>query len=466
MNELYNTTKDAILGNLNSKSGDEDIVIPDKTSSSSEFGSLNYSVDVNPIVMTQDVDALDDPLEKQLKAQDEYFEKEEKKHRQSLLAMKKTGLDVERQLNKQVAKAKAKTNLPIKGELLQALANGENPYDLIDQKNHDNERYQKEQIKQLNRTDIEQQATGVDSNARQQARDDESSIVVNDTLAKNSNNSTAIDNETEIDTVNVNKESVDTGETQKTVVGQDDNTLGLSDSSSQNDNSIEDDLPDLLNDVMADFDIISAKQDVINSNNTTIPMIGLTLQLSNLPKTIKDRNGFVRDLSKKDLARIKQQLSKHVGKKIQSNVPIKTFNKIVGGNGQPTYDEVQLSTTILTGHHVDFSKAVNEKVPLKIQAPLSVDAISIKKNKTDSVDDFQKELSIKPDFNTFKTPIDLVSDSRELARVQRINQLNLDDYEHDLALKREDHSKQDVKLSQPSKNLDVIEKGDGPELDV
>ena len=217
---------------------------------------------------------------------------------------------------------------------------------------------------------------------------------------------------------------------------------------------------------MADFDIISAKQDVINSNNTTIPMIGLTLQLSNLPKTIKDRNGFVRDLSKKDLARIKQQLSKHVGKKIQSNVPIKTFNKIVGGNGQPTYDEVQLSTTILTGHHVDFSKAVNEKVPLKIQAPLSVDAISIKKNKTDSADDFQKELSIKPDFNTFKTPIDLVSDSRELARVQRINQLNLDDYEHDLALKREDHSKQDVKLSQPSKNLDVIEKGDGPELDV
>lgn len=151
MNELYNTTKDAILGNLNSKSGDEDIVIPDKTSSSSEFGSLNYSVDVNPIVMTQDVDALDDPLEKQLKAQDEYFEKEEKKHRQSLLAMKKTGLDVERQLNKQVAKAKTKTNLPIKGELLQALANGENPHDLIDQKNRDNERYQKEQIKQLNR---------------------------------------------------------------------------------------------------------------------------------------------------------------------------------------------------------------------------------------------------------------------------------------------------------------------------
>ena len=289
MNELYNTTKDAILGNLNSKSGDEDIVIPDKTSSSSEFGSLNYSVDVNPIVMTQDVDALDDPLEKQLKAQDEYFEKEEKKHRQSLLAMKKTGLDVERQLNKQVAKAKTKTNLPIKGELLQALANGENPHDLIDQKNRDDERYQKEQIKQLNRTDIEQQATGVDSNARQQARDDESSIVVNDTLAKNSNDSTAIDNETEIDTVNVNKESVDTGETQKTVVGQDDNTLGLSDSSSQNDNSIEDDLPDLLNDVMADFDIISAKQDVINSNNTTIPMIGLTLQLSNLPKTIQAR---------------------------------------------------------------------------------------------------------------------------------------------------------------------------------
>lgn len=466
MNELYNKTKEVALENLNNKSDDENIVIPNKASSSSEFGSLNYSVDINPIVMTQDVDALDDPLEKQLKAQDEYFEKEEKKHRQSLLAMKKTGLDVERQLNKQVAKVKAKTNLPIKGELLQALANGENAHDLIDQKNQDNERYQKEQIKQLNRTDIEQQATGVDSNARQQARDDESSIVVNDTLTKNSNDSTATNSETEIDTINISKESVDTGETQKTVVGQDDNTLGLSDAASQSDNSVENDLPDLLNDVMADFDVVSAKQDVISSNNSTIPMIGLTLQLSNLPKTIKDRNGFVRDLSKKDLARIKQQLSKHVGKKIQSNVPIKTFNKIVGGNGQPTYDEVQLSTTVLTGHHVDFSKTVNEKVPLKIQAPLSVDMMPMKKDTTDSANDLQKELSIKPDFNAFKTPIDLVSDSRELARVQRINQLNLDDYEHDLALKREDHSKQDVKLSQPSKNLDASKKGEEPELDV
>lgn len=415
----------------------------------SSFGDLSYSVDVNPIVMSRAPDPLEQFSGNQLKAQDAYFEEQEKKHRQNLhvLAMHEN-IDASRQQKQRVQrhspKAKAKN-----GALIEAILSGKDANQFVKDVNFasDKKREQEHQrIKQQVRTDIEQQVTGADINPRQQALDDQTEsaldqVLDNGTLSGRSI-ATASDGPfaaTTSEKTTETDKSEDTGQTEKTILGQDDNSLGLTDAKSGLDNM--DDPADLLNMIQADFEVIGAEQTV---SANSLPMINLNIRLGEIPSTIRDKNGFVVDLSKKDLAKLKNQLKKRLGKEMKMPVPIKTFNHLVAGNHQPSYNETELSNTILKGNHVDFSKSISEDSPLKFR--------------TSYVEKDNKPA--EPDLFSFKTPVDLQLESNRRNRVERLNQADLKAFTDDLKLKREDHSKQDTKLKQPSKTES------GPELDM
>ena len=236
------------------------------------------------------------------------------------------------------------------------------------------------------------------------------------------------------------EELKDTGQIDKTVLGQDDNSLGLTDALTGKDNM--DDPADMI---QADFEVVNAEQTVSQDSQ---PMINLNIRLGAIPSTIRDRNGFVVDLSKKDLAKLKEQLKKRLGKVMKRPVPIKTFNHLVAGNHQPSYNETELSNTILKGHYVDFSKTISEAHPLKFCAPILED----RADKGEAI----------PDIAKARTPVDQALAKNHRNQVERFNQADLKAYAEDLKLKRENHGKEDKKLNQPSKHVDKS----GPELEM
>ena len=417
----------------------------------SSFGDLSYAIDVNPIVMSRAPDPLETFSGNQLKAQDAYYEEQEKKHRQNLhvLAMH-ANIDAGRQKRQQAVRqhdGKARS-----GTLIEAIMNGKDANQFVKDVNFasDQKRQQHERVKQQTRTDIEQQVTGVDANTRQQALDDQTVSALDQILDNGQLNGVAVATAKNSDSSSSSSESKtsqeelkDTGQTDKTVLGQDDNSLGLTDALTGKDNM--DDPADLLSMIQADFEVVNAEQTVSQDSQ---PMINLNIRLGAIPSTIRDRNGFVVDLSKKDLAKLKEQLKKRLGKVMKRPVPIKTFNHLVAGNHQPSYNETELSNTILKGHYVDFSKTISEAHPLKFCAPILEDRL----DKGEAI----------PDIAKARTPVDQALAKNHRNQVERFNQADLKAYAEDLKLKRENHGKEDKKLNQPSKHVDKS----GPELEM
>ena len=439
--------------------------------SASSFGDLSYDVDVNPIVMSRAPDPLEQYSGNQLKAQDEYFEEQEKKHRLSLEQLaRQNGADLGRQKKQKIVR-KMPAEISKQGALIQTIMRGGDASQFVKDVNMASDRKREmahDRVKQQLRTDIEQQVTGADINPRQQALDDQVDVAVDDAVstgmvgdkatvgAKDSSAGDILESMV----TSSKEESVDTGEQVKTVEGQDDNTLGLSDSQSEFDNAIADPV-DLLNNIQANFEVTNAEQTLITNANNSQPMINLDLRIGSLPTKLRDKNGFVVDLSKKDIARIKAQLNKRFKKQMTWPVNIKTFNKLMAGNHQKTVDVVETSTAILKGNQIDFSKSVSADSPLKFKAPLSV---VTKPNKDDPE---KSHHDVEIDWQKAKTPVDDTLARNHLQQIELTNQHNLADYEQDLKLKRENHAKKDLELKQESKNVNKEPiKNDGPELSM
>lgn len=364
----------------------------------SSIGEFNYQLDVNPIVMSKAPDPLASFDDNELKAQDEFFEEQQKKHRQtmhqlSLLA----GMDINRQLREKVDENKRRHE---KTSLIQAIIAGRDPNEFVKEvnKQSDSRHAQHQRVKKQLQTDVQQQEAGVDANIRQEARDDQVEDAIDQSVKSGTINGSDVvgvkssgGREQLTDSQTVQDVSVDTGEQEKVVVGQDDQTLINSDNAAY-------DPVDLLQNIQANFEIINAQQTVINSQ----PMINLDLRLGSIPSKVRDKNGFVVDLSKKDIAQIKAQLAKRLHKTMQYPVSIKTFNSLVAGNSKQSYSKTELSNTILKGYHIDFSKSISEDSPLRFKAPVLV-------NKQDQ--------QIKPDFEHVVTPVD---DQMQLNKQQAI----------------------------------------------
>lgn len=441
--QLHDEQADNVFNDDQSTDTDKRKVIAKAASS---FGDLSYAVDVNPIVMTKAPDPLEQFSGDLLKAQDKYYEEQEKKHRETLQALQlHNNIDTSRQKKRQAVRQNVKAN-SAKGSLLQAIMSGKDANKFVKDVNFASDKKREhERIKQQTRTDIEQQVTGVDINPRQQSLDSQTDSALDQILGDGSLNGRTIasvsngdgTSSTQSTTTNSVK-SEDTGETEKTIRGQDDNLLGLTDNQSANDNSLSDPV-DLLNSIQADFEVISAEQTVIKNSQ---PMINLNIRLGEIPSTIRDKNGFVVDLSKKDIAKLKTALKKRLSSVMKKPVPIKTFNHLVAGNGQQSYNETELSTAILKGNHIDFSKSISENRPLKFKSVINLT---------------KDNVLTEPDMNVVKTPVDLRLDENRRNQVERLNQADLKAYEEDLKLKRENHSKKDLKLKQSSKSSPDLE---------
>lgn len=406
----------------------------------SSIGEFNYQLDVNPIVMSKAPDPLASFDDNELRAQDEFFEEQEKKHRQNLHQLSLvSGIDMSRQMRQKLEDTKHRHE---KTSLIQAMMAGRDPNEFVKEvnKQSDARHAQQQRVKKQLQTDVQQQEAGVDANIRQEARDDQVENAVEQSInsgiinGKNVVGVKATNSQPKvIDTSSKQDVSVDTGEQEKVVVGQDDATL------MNNDNAAYDPA-DLLEKIQANFEITNAQQTVIDSQ----PMINLDLRLGAIPSKIRDKNGFVVDLSKKDIAQIKAQLSKRLHQKMHYPVPIKTFNTLVAGNSRPSYSKAELSNTIMKGYHVDFSQVISDDSPLKFKAPVLIDK--------------QNKQQLKPDFDKVVTPVD---EQAQLSQQQMILRQEALDRQANASTdnpKREDHSKE-----QMFGNQSYLEK-DAPEL--
>lgn len=392
----------------------------------SSIGEFNYQLDVNPIVMSKAPDPLASFDDNELRAQDEFFAEQEKKQRQNLHQLSLVaGVDMSRQMRQKLEDTKHRHE---KTSLIQAMMTGQDPNEFVKAVNQqsDARHAQHERVKKQLQTDVQQQETGVDGNTRQQARDDQVENAVQQSIQSgiiNGNNvvgvKSAAGRQEVINTSSKQDVSFETGEKEKVVVGQDDATL------TNNDNA-EYDPMDLLENIQANFEIINAQQTVIDSQ----PMINLDLRLGAIPSKVRDKHGFVVDLSKKDIAQIKAQLSKRLHQTMHYPVPIKTFNTLVAGNSRPSYSKTELSNTIMKGYHVDFSKVISESSPLKFKAPVLVDR--------------QHQQQLKPDFDKIVTPVDEQVQQNYQQMILRQETLDRQANDPTNNLKREDHSQEQM----------------------
>lgn len=392
----------------------------------SSIGEFNYQFDVNPIVMSKAPDPLASFDDDALRAQDEFFAEEEKKHRQNLHQLSLvSGIDMSRQMRQKLEDTKHRHE---KTSLIQAMMAGKDPNEFVKEvnKQSDARHTQQQRVKKQLQTDVQQQETGVDGNTRLEARDDQVENAVEQSInsgiigGKDVVGVKATDGQSKvIDTSFKQAMSVDTGEQEKVVVGQDDATL------TNNDNA-EYDPVDLLEKIQANFEITNAQQTVINSQ----PMINLDLRLGAIPSKVRDKHGFVVDLSKRDIAQIKAQLNKRLHQTMHYPVPIKTFNTLVAGNSRPSYSKTELSNTIMKGYHVDFSKVISKDSPLKFKAPVLIDK--------------QHNQQLKPDFDKVVTPVDEQVQHNQQQLILRQETLDRQANDPVADPKREDRSKEQL----------------------
>ena len=400
--------------------------IPTKTSAKASFGELDYDIDVNPIVMTKEVSPLDD-FNAKLKMEDQYQDEEEKKKRVSQLQRINT-VDTEPHV-----KEKPKKTLRVTKDLtlVDAVLAGENPSEIVKDVNKDYQPNKESQSKKDIRRDIAQNNGGVDVDSRVQARNDRDDVGLLDTVTNSISLAPSVSDTKETDSV----ESEATTQFEKEVHGQDDNSLGLTDAKSGLDNI--DDLPDLLNQIQADFEIVDAKTVMVNN----YPMINAGIQLKMLPQKIKDKNGFVINLSKRDLARMKQQLSKMLRHPVHMNIPINTFNAISTGNGRSAVVEKDVITRVQKGEHIDYGKSIIKDRPLLVTSSIHS---KIKDN----------QVEVLPDFRICRTPIDVLQESRDLRRIQELNQKEMQDFEKELKIAKMDRSHQETYTLVDKKTLE------------
>lgn len=436
------------------------------------FGDLDYAIDVNPIVMSRAPDPMEDYDNAMLADQDAFVKKEEEKHKRKMQEISRiAGVDPSRQQKKwMIEKLKP---ISAKSPFFQAMIRGQNMQQALAKANEHSIRKREQQrieLQKQKQLDVEQQISGIDGNDKIQALDTQVDDAVNESIKSgqiNHANIVGVKEATPVQKVSqtVNSEkvtdnSVDEG-VEKQVVGQDDNSLSvgsqLAIDEQQNDPS------DLLNDIQMNFEVVSAEQTVTNEDNQNKPMINLNLKLGSIPNKLKDRNGFVVSLSKKDIAKIKTELEKRLPHQMTYPVPIKTFNKLLAGNRQSTYSVSELSTAILSGSQVNFSKSITESKPLKFSAPMQV--LSVGKSK-------EKQYAVQPDWDKLTTPVDELAQKQKQESIAKANRSFLKDYIQQLKQNHVNNQKKDLKLEKTTKQSKetvkrVIKKSQpeaGPEL--